>query len=109
MGARMVCVALGLWLFASAFAWPHSIVQFNNAWVSGLLVVVFAIVAMAAFDWGRYLNAGIAAWLFASSFLLPGDDFATKLHHAAVAMAIFLAAMIPARPVLAPHGRGASV
>lgn len=107
---RLSCIAVGAWLFASAFVWPHSMPQFNNAWVSGLLVIVFATLAMAAFDWGRYLNAVIAVWLFVSSFVLPGGDgFATKANHAVVAIVLFLTAMIPGTPVLQRPRRSASV
>jgi len=44
--ARIVNIVLGVWLFISAFLWPHTYAQMTNTWILGVLCVVFALVAM---------------------------------------------------------------
>ena len=68
--ARIVNIILGIWLVVSAFLWPHSYAQMNNAWIVGVLCVAFALVAMRVPE-ARYLNTLLAVWLFISVWALP--------------------------------------
>ena len=42
MVTRVIDVALGLWLCASAFVWPHGLPQFLNASVIGAMIAIDA-------------------------------------------------------------------
>jgi hypothetical protein len=74
MAGRVVSVALGAWLIATALAAASPAAQMYNGWICGVLVVVFA---MAAWDgWGRSALALVGAWLILSPIVfLPGDLF----------------------------------
>src|SRR5579883_1222244 len=67
---RIINVILGVWLFISAFVWPHTQAQMTNTWILGVLCVIFALVAMAV-PWVRFLNTLLAIWLFISAWALP--------------------------------------
>lgn len=87
-GARYLNVALGAWLFVSAFLWQHGAAEFRNAWLCGAFAVLFALVA-AQLPQARYFNAVLSAWLFISAFALPHLSVATVWNHALVAIGIF--------------------
>ena len=95
MTARAANVILGIWLFISAFIWPHSVSQFNNTWILGVLCVAFALIAMAI-PQARYLNTALAIWLFASVWVLPRLSTATAWNNALVAVAIFFFSLVGA-------------
>lgn len=57
--ARLVNAALGVWLFISAFAWPHTMAQQTNAWILGVLTVVFSLGATRVPEM-RFLNTVLA-------------------------------------------------
>ncbi|MBI5545397.1 MAG: hypothetical protein HY901_16045 [Deltaproteobacteria bacterium] len=94
MAARVANIVLGIWLFMSAFLWPHSPQQATNTWVMGVLCVSFAIVALAM-PQASYLNTALSAWLLVSAFVLPRVSSATLWNNALVAVAIFLASLAP--------------
>ncbi len=88
MRPRRVNVVLGIWLFVSAFLWPHTVVQRTNTWVLGLLYVGIALIAMRVPS-VRYLNTVLALWLFISAFALPAS-LGTTFNNALVADAILI-------------------
>jgi hypothetical protein len=92
--ARAVNVILGIWLFLSAFLWPHSAAQRTNTWILGVLCVAFALSAMRSPE-SRYLNTILAIWLFISVWALPSISIATQWNNAIVAIAIFVASLVP--------------
>jgi len=92
--ARIVNVVLGLWLFLSAFLWPHSAAQMTNTWSMGLLCVVIAIVAMT-YPVTRFANSVLGVWVFLSAFALPTTSSATMYNNALVGIAIFIVSLIP--------------
>jgi hypothetical protein len=96
LGARMVNVVLGAWLFISAFLWPHTEASFANTWVVGALTVAFALWAMKAPS-ARYLNTALSMWLFFSTFAMVHLLQATLWNNAIVAVAIFIASLVPSR------------
>ncbi len=85
--ARVVNIVLGIWLFVSAFLWPHSYAQMNNTWIVGVLCVAFALIAMRVPE-ARYLNTLLAVWLFISVWALPRLTIATQWNNALVAIGI---------------------
>jgi hypothetical protein len=94
---RMVNIVLGVWLFLSAFLWPHTQAQLTNTWIVGVLCVIFALIAMAV-PWVRYLNTLLAIWLFISAWALPMGSPGTIWNNVLVAIAIFVASLIPSEP-----------
>jgi len=91
---RIINVILGVWLFISAFVWPHTQAQLTNTWILGVLCVIFALVAMAV-PWVRYLNTLLAIWLFISAWALPTYNSGTVWNNVLVAIAIFIVSLVP--------------
>jgi hypothetical protein len=94
---RIVNIILGVWLFLSAFLWPHNQAQLTNTWIVGVLCVIFALIAMAV-PWVRYLNTLLAIWLFISAWALPMTNAGTIWNNVLVAIAMFIASLIPSEP-----------
>lgn len=67
--ARYANLALGVWLMASAFIWPHYEVSRANTGVVGLLICVSSLAARGRSSW-RWANTALAAWLCLSTLLL---------------------------------------
>lgn len=105
---RYLNMALGLWLFISAFLWPHSQAQFTNSWLMGLLCIGFASLALVVPQF-RYLNTALAVWLFISAFALPRISVATVWNNALVAIGIFVLSLAGAAAPLAVPRRPARV
>ncbi len=97
--ARYWNIALGVWLFISAFIWRHSSAQFTNAWIVGLLVTAFAVAALA-YPRARYANTVLAVWLFISAWVLPIFSVATVWNHVLVAIAVFAFSLVGSEPTL---------
>jgi hypothetical protein len=95
MVTRVIDVALGLWLCASAFLWAHGMPQFLNAAVIGAVIAIDAGVALRGHERARFGNRAVAVWLFVSNLLLPGTSLATAWNHALVAVMVFLLSMVP--------------
>jgi hypothetical protein len=92
--ARFVNIVLGIWLFISAFIWPHSYAQMTNTWILGVLCVAFALIAMRVPE-ARYLNTILAVWLFISVWALPSISVGTQWNNAIVAILIFFVSLAP--------------
>jgi hypothetical protein len=95
MVTRVMDVVLGVWLCASAFAWPHGAFQFINAAVIGAAIAIDAGAALAGHDRTRYGNRALAVWLFLSNLILPGTSLPTAWNHALIAVMVFLLSMVP--------------
>jgi len=102
MAARTLNVLVGIWLFISAFVWPHSAAQMTNTWILGVLCVVLALIAMR-FEQVRYVNSLLGIWLFISAFALPGATPGTTWNNALVAIAIFIISLVPSTMLPAPR------
>jgi hypothetical protein len=98
IAARTVNIVLGVWLFISAFLWPHGQGQFTNTWLVGLLCAAFAVVATWA-PQVRYLNTILAIWLFISAWAIPSVRSATIWNNALVSIAMLVASLIPSLAV----------
>ena len=85
----------GVWLFISAFLWPHTLPQFHNGWILGVLVTAFALAAIAGVRWARYVNFALGIWLFISTLALPRSSGGTTLNNVLVAAAIIITALLP--------------
>jgi hypothetical protein len=87
-GARVANVVLGVWLFTTAFAWPHSLAQLANTSAVGVAIVIVAFAGMSR-PRLRYLNSVLSAWLFVSALVLPTLSAATVWNNALVALLVF--------------------
>ncbi len=92
--ARGLNILLGIWLFISAFVWPHTVPQRTNTWIMGVLCVIFAAIALSV-PAVRWLNTALAIWLFISVWALPHVNVGTQWNNALVAVAIFIISLIP--------------
>jgi hypothetical protein len=95
--ARGINLALGVWLFISAFVWDHSAAERTNTWIVGLLCVIFALVALGISTTRRF-NTAVAIWLLISVWALPHHNPATMLNNALVAIAVLLLSLVPGEP-----------
>jgi hypothetical protein len=91
---RVLNIILGVWLFISAFAWPHTMAQRTNTWIVGVLEVIFAIAASYVIQ-ARYLNTLLAIWLFISAFALPTMNVGTIWNNVIVAILTFVLSLMP--------------
>jgi hypothetical protein len=96
MPARVVNIAVGIWLFISAFVWQHTGQEFTNTWICGVLAVVFALGAMAD-DRLRYLNTALGIYLFVSTLAFHHTMVATMWNNLIAAAVIFLVSLAPGR------------
>jgi hypothetical protein len=94
MGARYANMALGAWLTASAFLWPHSAAQFSNSWSVGSLCFVVAALARMTTPL-RYGNTALGAWLLVSTPLLGDLDAATGVNNLLAGIAITVFSLFP--------------
>lgn len=92
--ARILNLILGIWLFISAFVWPHAPAQQANTWIMGVIAVVVALVAMTMSP-VRWVNTALGVWLFISVWALPHANVGTMWNNALVAIAIFLLSLVP--------------
>lgn len=100
---RVLNIVLGVWLFISAFIWPHTQAQMTNTWILGVLCVLFAVVAMF-YEPARFLNTALAIWLFISAWALPTINAGTVWNNVLCAIAIFIVSLIPGEAVPALRG-----
>jgi hypothetical protein len=89
---RLAMLALGVWLFISAFLWPHTSAQRTNTWLVGALVVIVTLVSANDVR-ARYLNTALAVWLFLSVWILPTMMPGTVWNNLLVAVALFIASL----------------
>lgn len=95
MWARVATAGVGMWLFLSAFAWPHGWLQFTNTWIVGMLCTTFAVAAMS-YPWLRHVNTLLALWLFVSSqYLLRPVTLGTMWNNALAALFMLVFSLVP--------------
>jgi hypothetical protein len=95
---RILNIFVGIWLIVSAWLWPQTWAQQLNAWSVGGLMIVFA-VAAAARGVLRYLNTALAAWLFASIWVLPTVTAAVAWNLGIVATLALVFSLFPNVPL----------
>jgi SPW repeat len=93
---RWINIAVGIWLVASAFIWPHTTAQLTNAVAVGVACSLAAAAAMRVPPL-RHVNAGLALWLFFSTWVLPVERGATLWNNVLVALVMLVVAMVPSR------------
>lgn len=91
---RWINLAIGAWLFLSAFFWPHTGAQYANSLVVGAVIAIAATIATRV-PWFRYVNVAAALWLFVSSWIFPVMSTGTLWNNVIASIVIMLVALQP--------------
>jgi hypothetical protein len=96
---RWATIALGIWLFASPFMWPHSRQATMNIGMVSILIVIFGVLALYV-RWVRWLTALMGAWLIGSALVIRHLVGLTRLHDVAIGAAVLALSLVwtAARP-----------
>jgi hypothetical protein len=99
---QYVVIALGLWLVASTFVWPHTAASRINTWILGIVIIVVAASAVVRPVLHR-LNAAAAVWLIVSTLIIHHVTSGTAWDNAVVGLLVLGYAVSteeegPARP-----------
>src|SRR5438552_602611 len=97
MFVRVVNALLGLWLFVSAFMFPHLRAQFFNELISSILVTAFALMSILGRGDARKLNFLVGVWLFISALALPHPPGGSVVNQLLVAVLVVITALFPSR------------
>jgi hypothetical protein len=92
--ARYCNTALGLWLFFSAFTWPHSPSTRINTCLVGLFIGISAITA-TGWAIARRLTMTLALWLaFSTAVAYPAGPV-TLWNNMVIALIVLVLSLIP--------------
>ena len=91
---RAASVFLGVWLFFSAFLWPHDPAVRTSTWVTGLVIAAAATAAVFA-PAARWVAMAASLWLLGSMLWLPHASTATVWNNGIVAVAVFIVSLVP--------------
>jgi hypothetical protein len=94
--ARFTNIVVGIWLFISAFIWPHSRASRTNTWIVGALCAIFAVIALKNPP-VRRLNTVLSIWLFFSVFSIYHLVGGTFWNNLIAAIVMFIASLVPSR------------
>lgn len=95
--ARWVNAIVGVWLFLSAFFWPHTTSQYTNTWLMGIIAVAVALISVGSPGF-RFVNTAVGIWLVISAFALPTMNAATRWNNFIVGIAIGLLSLVGSSP-----------
>lgn len=99
IGASGIDFVLGVWLFISAFVWPHSSASQLNSWIVGALIAILA-------AWGafvprvRVVNSLLALWLFFSSIAITHVTGGSLWNNLIIAIIVFFVSLVPTGPAI---------
>ncbi len=99
-------MVLAIWLFISAFVWPHTVASRTNTWILGVIVFLVALWALAQ-PQVRWLNTLAAIWLFFSSIWVQHVSVGTLWNNLIVAVLVFIFSLVP-QTAMARTGTGRS-
>lgn len=91
---RWVSLAAGVWVFISAFIWPHTAGEQTNAWILGVLIVIASLWAMAMPP-VRYVNTILAVWLFFATLVIQHSHAGTLWSNLISAIVVFVMSLTP--------------
>lgn len=94
--ARIVNIVVGVWLFISAFVWPHTASARTNTWIVGALCAIFALIALRNPP-VRWLNTVLSIWLFFSALSIHHLTGGTLWNNLIAAIVMFIASLIPSQ------------
>ena len=90
---RIMDITLGAWLFISAFLWPHTTPELVNAVLVGAAIIAVGLLATRV-PLVRFLNTGLACWLFVSAYVLPAKEWGTPANSGMIALAVFIISLV---------------
>lgn len=99
---RYVNVAAALWLFASAFAWPHVQVLRAATWMIAVAMYVTGLWAVRAPSI-RYANTVLAALLALATLAFRYADWPTVVNNLFVAVLVIIVSLVPNNADARPH------
>ena len=85
-----------VWVFISAFLWPHTLGERTDTWIIGVLIAIVSVVAMFL-PAARLLNTLLAVWLFFATWIIGHASPATAWSNTFAALAVFVMAHVPTR------------
>lgn len=91
---RWVSLVIGIWLFISAFVWPHTLGERTNTWILGVLIFFASIAAMYV-PTVRFLNTVFAIWLFVVTLIIGHTMPGTLWNNCIAAIIVFVMSLIP--------------
>ncbi len=91
---RWINLVAGVWLFISAFVWPHTAAAQNNTWIVGVLIVLASLWAMFAPS-VRFINTILAVYLFISTFGIFHQNPGTVWNNVIVSIIVFVLSLVP--------------
>lgn len=91
---RLFNLILGIWLFISAFVWPHSPSSQTNTGIVGILIAATTIWTLYT-PAARFVNTVLAVWLLASTWLIYHVSVGTLWNNLIVAIIVLVASLIP--------------
>jgi hypothetical protein len=98
MTARIFNILMGLWLFVSAFVWPHGRAQIAFTAICGALTALFA--ALTSYNRrSRYVTAAVGALVVVLAFAMHPLGSGTFWHNAIVGVSIVTAAFADRGPL----------
>ncbi|HLK91294.1 MAG TPA: hypothetical protein VKZ18_15460 [Polyangia bacterium] len=97
MTTRIFNALLGVWLFVTAFMWPHAHGQFSVTIIASILTFALAILSIYSAA-ARYINVVVAIMLFLATLSLPHYTRATVWNNVICAVGIFVAALADRGP-----------
>jgi hypothetical protein len=95
MAVRVLSLMMGVWLFVSAFLWPHHGPVALSTWIPGLLIAAVALAALAAPPL-RFVNAILGLWVLVAAVASGADDLVWSNGVAGLTVAV--AAFVPTLP-----------
>jgi hypothetical protein len=101
---RWVSLVIGVWIFISAFVWPHTLGERTDTWILGVLIFLASIGAMAMPP-VRFLNTLFAIWLFFSTLIIHHQQPGTLWSNCIAAIIVFIMSLIPSH-ASTTSGRG---
>lgn len=104
MTTRIFSALIGMWLFVTAFMWPHNAPEGTLTVVCGVLAFILAIGSFYTVG-ARYANLVVAAALFIGTMALPSISRATVWNNVIVAVAILGASLMDRGPDSVRHER----
>ncbi len=100
---RWVSLVLGVWLFISAFVWPHTMGEQTDTWILGVLIF-FASIGAMYMPQVRFINTVLAIWLFFATLAIAHSNPGTLWNNCIVAIVVFAMSLIPSSAAALPSG-----
>lgn len=101
---RIFNALIGIWLFVTAFMWPHNQAEGTLTVVCAVLTFILAIASFYTIA-ARYANIVLAAALFVGTLALPAATRASVWNNVIVAVAILAASLLDRGPDSVRHER----